>query len=65
MWYTLDKTYDESWGETIKYYDLSNYYIAWTLNLERILSLYWKQLAALTYELDPKVVIYPYGLGHY
>ena len=64
MWCTLDKTYNESWHKAINCHDLPSYYIAWTLNLERILSIHQNQQKALTCEWDTKVVIYPYGLGH-
>ena len=64
MWCTLDKTYGESWRKVINCHDSPSYYIAWTLNLERISSLCQNQQKALTYGWDPKVVIYPYGLGY-
>ena len=63
MWCALDMTYGESWHKTITCYDSLSYYIAWTLNLERILSLCQNQQEALTYGWDLKVVIYPYELG--
>ena len=64
MWCILDRTYDESWYKAINCHDSPSYYIVWTFNLETILSLYQNQHEALTYGWDPKVVIYPYGLGH-
>ena len=64
MWCTLDRTYGKSWRKTINYHDSPSYYIAWTLNLERILSMCQNQQEALTYGWDLKVVIYLYGLGH-
>ena len=45
-------------------HDSPSYYIACTLNLERISNLYWNQLKALTYKWDLNVVIYIYRLGH-
>ena len=65
MWCTLDKTYGELWHKSINWHDSPSYYTAWTLNLERILSMYQNQQEVLTYGRDPKVIIYPYGLGHY
>ena len=60
MWCPLDRTYGESWR-----HDPPSYYTAWTLNLKRILSLRQNQQETLTYGWNPKLVIYPYGLGHY
>ena len=65
MWCTLDMTYGESWWKTINFHDSLSYYTTWTLNFERILSLCQNEQEALTYRWDLKVVIYPYGLGHY
>ena len=65
MWWTLDRTYGESLHKAINYYDSPSYYITWILNHEWILSMRQNQQEALTYEWDPKVVIYPYGLGHF
>ena len=65
MWCTLDRTYGESWRKAINCHDSPSYYTTWTLNLEKILRLCQYQQEALTYRWDPKVVIYPYGLGHY
>ena len=65
MWCTLDKTYGESWRKAINFHYSPSYYTAWTLNLKRILSLYQDQQEALTFEYDPKLVIYLYGFGHY
>ena len=64
MWCTLDKTYGESWHKVINCHDSPSYYPAWTLNLDRILSLCENQQETLIFGWDPKVVIYPYGLGH-
>ena len=65
MWCILDKTYGE-WGcKIINCHDSPSYYTAWTLNLERILSLCQNQQEALTYGWDLKVVVYPYGLDHF
>ena len=64
MWCTLDKTYDESWCKTINCHDSPSYYTTWTLNLERMLNLCQNQQKVLIYEWDPKVAIYPYGLGY-
>ena len=64
MWCTLNKTSSELWCKTINCHDLSSYYTAWTPNFERILNLCQNQQETLTYGRDPKVVIYPYGLGH-
>ena len=41
-----------------------SYYTAWTLNLEKILSMCQNQKEVLTYRWDPKVVIYPYRLSY-
>ena len=57
--------YDESLRKIIDCHDSPNYYITWTLNLETILSLCQSWQETLTYGWDLKVVIYPYGLGHY
>ena len=65
MWCTLDRTYGESWGKAINCHELPSYYTTWTLNLERKLNLCQIQQEALTYGQNLKVVIYPYGLGHY
>ena len=58
-------TYSESWRKTINCHDSPSYYTTWTLKLERILSLCQNQQKTFTFRWDPKVVIYPYGLGHY
>ena len=47
------------------YHDSLGHYITWTLNLEKILSLWWNQDDVLTYGRDPNVMIYPYRLSHY
>ena len=65
MWCTLDRTYGESWCNAINCHDSLSYYTTWALNLERILSLCQNQQEALTFGWYPKVVIYPFGLGHY
>ena len=65
MWCTLDRAYSESWWKTINCHDSPSYYTAWTLTLEKILSLCQNQQEALTYGWDPKVVIHSQGLGHY
>ena len=64
MWCTLNKTSSELWCKTINCHDLSSYYTAWTPNYERILNLCQNQHETLTYGRYPKIVIYPYGLGH-
>ena len=65
MWCTLlDRTYGESWCNVINCHDSLSYYTTWALNLERILSLCQNQQEALTFGWDPKVVIYPFKLGH-
>ena len=46
-------------------YDSLSYYVAWTPNLKRMLSMFWNQKDVLTNEWDPNMVIYPYGLSHY
>ena len=61
----LNRTYGESWGKTINCHDSPSYYVVWTLKPERMLSLCWNEYEALPYEWDLKVLIYPYGLGHY
>ena len=63
--YTLKMIYGESWRKTINCHDSPSYYVVWTLNLKRILSLCQSQHEVLTYRWNPKVVIHPYGLGHY
>ena len=50
--------------KVINFHDSPSYCSVRTLNLKKILSLYQNQLEALTHGWDPKVVIYPYGLGH-
>ena len=65
MWCILDMTYSKSWCKTIKCHNSLSYYTAWTLNLERILSLGQNQQEVLPYGWDLKMVMYPYGLGHY
>ena len=56
--YKLDMTYSESWHWLLGIHDSSSYYFEWTLNLIRILSLYWSHQNASTYGCDFKVVIY-------
>ena len=55
--------------KVINYHDSPSYYTTWTFNLtfnlERILSQCQNQQEVLTYEWDPKMVIYSYKLGHY
>ena len=53
------------WRKAINYHDLPSYYTVWTLKLERILSLCQNQQETLTYGWDPKMAIYPYGLGYW
>ena len=55
--YTLDKTNDESWDSYQIVMTSPNYYVAQTLNLYSI-ELGPKSSMVLTYEWDPKVVIY-------
>ena len=47
------------------YHDSLGHCIAWTFNIEKILSLWWNQDDVLTYGWDPNVMIYPYRLSHY
>ena len=54
----------EPWHKTINCHDSPSYYTAWTL-IEMLLSLCQNQQEALTYGWNPKMVIYPYRLGHY
>ena len=61
----IGRDLSKSWRKIINCHDSVSYYTTWTLNLERILSLCQNQQKALTYGWDSKVVIYPYGLGHY
>ena len=63
--YTLDRPMVNHDVRLSGCHDSPRYYVAWTLNLERILSLCWNQQEILTYGWDPNVVIYPYKLGHY
>ena len=64
--YVMHTKQDLRWirCKAINCHDSPSYYTTWTLNLEKILSLCQNQQKTMTYGWNPKMVIYPYVLGH-